>query len=252
MKPLFSIITVVYNSESLIERTILSVIEQTYKNLEYIIIDGGSSDGTLHILKKYSDRISFWISEPDKGIYDAMNKGLSRAKGEFVWFLNSGDTIDSSETLSLIARKNTTADVLFGETMLVDSRFRNIGIRSELTTRKLPKKLTYKSMVKGMVVSHQSFICRKEIAGFYNTHYRCSADIDWVITALKNSSEIFNCQMVISKYLIGGFSIKNKEKCLWERFDIYIKHFGLFSTLWGHGVLLIKNIVFFLKGRVNY
>jgi len=112
-----SIITVVYNSVSTLEQTILSVINQTYENIEYIIIDGGSTDGTLNIIKKYQDIINYWISEPDKGIYDAMNKGIERASGEWIQFLNSGDVFVSTEVLESVF-KNDISDnigILYGD-----------------------------------------------------------------------------------------------------------------------------------------
>lgn len=90
--PLISVVTVSYNAVGTIEQTLLSVINQTYPNIEYIIIDGGSTDGTVDIIKKYADEIVYWISEPDKGIYDAMNKGIKKANGEWINFINAGDS----------------------------------------------------------------------------------------------------------------------------------------------------------------
>ena len=104
MEPIkISVITVAYNASRYIETTILSVINQTYSNIEYIIIDGGSTDGTVDIIKKYSNKISYWISEPDKGIYDAMNKGINKATGEWINFMNAGDTFHNPDTLSAVS-----------------------------------------------------------------------------------------------------------------------------------------------------
>ena len=98
--PIISVITVCYNVASSIEKTMLSVLNQTYKNLEYIIIDGNSTDGTVDIIKRYAERLTFWISEPDNGIYDAMNKGIVKATGEFLIFMNAGDQFLNDKVLS--------------------------------------------------------------------------------------------------------------------------------------------------------
>ena len=99
-KPLVSIVTVVYNGENFLEETIKSVINQTYENIEYIIIDGGSTDGTVDIIKKYEDKINYWVSEKDAGIYDAMNKGIEAFKGDYINFLNAGDSYVNNEVLN--------------------------------------------------------------------------------------------------------------------------------------------------------
>lgn len=100
--PLVTVITVVYNAKELLEETILSVLNQTYSNIEYIIVDGGSTDGTLDIIKKYQDKISKYISEPDQGIYDAMNKGMSLSKGQWLNFMNAGDSFYSNDVLQKV------------------------------------------------------------------------------------------------------------------------------------------------------
>jgi glycosyltransferase involved in cell wall biosynthesis len=250
-RPLVSIITIVFNNVSGIEKTIQSILSQSFKNFEYIIIDGGSSDGTLDIIKKYEDKIDFWISEADKGIYDAMNKGMKYSMGTYLWFMNSGDLIESPSVLENISWTEK-ADLYYGETNLIDNSGKVLGTRTELTTRKLPAQMTWKDMIHGMVVSHQSFIVKKEIAPFYDTAYRYSSDIDWVIKCLKGSRKIVNVNAVLSRYLIGGFSIQNNRASLKERFRIYRKYYGLPATILSHILIVIRNIIHRLLNKVNY
>lgn len=228
--PLISIITVVFNDVHHIESTIRSVIEQTYDQIEYLIVDGSSTDGTMDIVSKYKKDIDMIVSEPDNGIYDAMNKGLQRATGDYVLFLNSADRLYETDTFERIFSK-PGADIYYGETAYYDENDRFLGIRSAITTRTLPEKLTYRNFLTGMPVAHQSFIVRKEIAPKYDLRYFCSADIDWCIQCLKNGYKIQNTGLVISRYLIGGVSHKNRQKCWRERFEILRIHFGLINAL---------------------
>jgi glycosyltransferase involved in cell wall biosynthesis len=251
--PVVSIITIVYNNIEHIEKTIQSAVNQAYYDKEYIIIDGGSKDGTLDIIKNYEPQIDYWISEPDKGIYDAMNKGLHLAKGDYVVFLNSGDLFFNDEVLSKVfSTFDKDVDIFYGETNLMDENGVILGTRTNLTTRKLPSRLTWKDMKWGMVVSHQSIFVKRSIAPDYNLSYKFSADIDWVIESLKRSKKIVNVNTIVSNYLIGGYSIKNQKKSWKERFEIYQHHYGMLDTLWVHGVIILKNIGYKLGRKVNY
>lgn len=118
--PLISVITVSYNAVLTIEQTILSVINQTYLNIEYIIIDGGSTDGTVNVIKKYADKIAYWVSESDKGIYDAMNKGIAYSHGEYCNFINAGDKFCSSSILKQVMDFNHVADIIVGQDLHVN------------------------------------------------------------------------------------------------------------------------------------
>lgn len=153
--PTFSIITVTYNASRWLERTILSVLSQSYASIEYLVIDGGSTDGTVDLIKQYEAGIAYWVSEPDRGLYDAMNKGLQRATGDYVWFINAGDTIYTADTVQKIVaslKKNVSLpDVLYGETAIVDAEGRSLGMRR----LKAPRRLTWKSFRMGMLVCHQ-------------------------------------------------------------------------------------------------
>lgn len=234
-KPVISIITIVYNSENLVERTIQSVLEQTYPNIEYILIDGNSKDKTIEIIKHYEDRIAFWISEPDKGIYDAMNKGLHQASGDYVLFLNSGDALHHAETLERIFAL-PTADIYYGETEMFNQAWESLGDRR----LKAPKVLTWKSFRMGMLVCHQSIIIKKSITTPYDLQYKISADVDWVIKCLKKASSITNTKGYIAKYLVGGFSRQNTIRSLKERFKIMVTHYGLPTVVWCHVLIFFR------------
>ena len=111
-----TIVTVTYNAKDLLEETIHSVLNQTYTNIEYIIIDGNSTDGTFEIIKKYEDKIDYWVSEPDDGIYYAMNKAIEKASGEWINFMNAGDTFTNFDTVEyVINNKSTNAELLYGD-----------------------------------------------------------------------------------------------------------------------------------------
>src|SRR5574344_2806824 len=231
--PRFSIITVTYNAGKVIEDTIQSIINQTYKNVEYIIIDGGSKDNTLNIIDKYKNLISKVISEPDNGLYDAMNKGFKLATGDYVCFLNAGDCLHEDETLALMVKsvnKNYLPDVLYGETAIVNSERHFLHMRR----LKAPEKLNWKSFKNGMLVCHQSMIVKKSVVSKFDLKYKYSSDVDWSIKCLKKSENIFNSEMIISRFLDGGVSKKRMKASLKERFIIMSEYYGLIPTLIRH------------------
>jgi glycosyltransferase involved in cell wall biosynthesis len=245
-----SIITVVYNNLEGLKKTYESIRSQTGQDFEWLVIDGASKDGTVEWLHEISKSFSPLVfhSEKDKGLYDAMNKGLTKAKGDFVWFMNSSDLLFDNHVIEKLITFRK-ADVIYGETMFVDNNGNEIGIRSEVSTRRLPKQMTRKDMLFGMVVSHQSILVRKNIARYYDLNYRCSADIDWVIDALTKANTISNCNYIVSRYLVGGFSAQHMKMSWKERFDIYKKHYGLLTTLYAHVWIVIKYIwLRFVKG----
>jgi len=244
--PVISIITVVYNSADFIERTILSVINQSFPNVEYLIIDGGSTDGTLDVIAKYKKYIDVLISEPDDGLYDAMNKGITLSKGDYLWFINSGDEIYDLNVLNNIFRgKNQFADFYYGETEITDIEGKPVGMRRH----KAPEKLNWKSFLWGMKVSHQSMIVRREIASLYDLQYRFSSDVDWSIKALKKAKSIENTGLILSKFMDGGMSKQNLKASLKERFQIMKKHYGLIPTVLVHLILPVKLSFFYLKNK---
>ncbi len=239
--PVISIITVVRNDREHIAATIDSVLGQKYKNIQYIIIDGNSTDGTVDIIKGYGGRIHYFVSEADEGIYDAMNKGLRAVTGDYVLFLNSADRLYDEITLGKIIAYGE-ADIYYGDTAFYDKDDRFLGLRSKVTTRSLPEHLSYRHFLMGMPVSHQAIIVRASLTEDFELKYFCSADIDWCIRMLKKSKSIINTGLVISKYLIGGISHQHKRTCWKERFQIMSYYFGFPLAC----VNLVKIIIRFL------
>ena len=243
--PKISVITVVYNGEKHIGRTIESVLHQSYSSMEYIIVDGQSTDGTLEVIQSYPDRIRV-ISEPDQGLYDAMNKGLEMATGDYVWFLNSGDQIYGADTVErMVKGMEGNPDIIYGGTMIIDEDQNEVGDRR----LKPPDPLTWKSFRQGMVVCHQSLLVKREVAPKYNLEYRLSADIDWAIRAAKKAVEIHNSRLVLSRFLEGGLTDHNIRAGLKERFRIMSKYYGWVPTLLRPFLFGVRLTNFYLKNR---
>lgn len=232
--PLFSIITVTFNAESTIARTVESVSKQTMRDFEHIIVDGKSTDNTLQIVNTLSDYDGVKVvSERDDGLYDAMNKGISMAHGEYLIFLNSGDKFHSSDTLAVIAKaikESGNPDVVYGQTDLVD----NEGVYVAPRHLTAPESLTIADFAKGMVVCHQAFVVKRSIAPFFSLKYRFSADYEWCIICLMHSKKNVYAGCVLIDYLIEGLTTANRYKSLKERFKIMSSYYGFLPTLWRH------------------
>ena len=178
MDPLFSIITVTWNAADTIGPTLESVQRQTSRDYEMLIIDGASTDGTLSIVHQASIAALRVFSEPDNGLYDAMNKGIARARGRYIVFLNAGDAFADDAVLARLARlAANNPGVIYGQTQLVDTS-RNVVGHRHLTA---PKRLTANSFLNGMVVCHQAFFARRDLVPPYDLQYKFSADYDWCI-----------------------------------------------------------------------
>ena len=241
-KPLFSIITICYNAEATLEKTIQSVLAQTYPNVEYIVVDGASKDNTLAIINRYRPQFGKVVSEPDKGLYDAMNKGIGLATGDYLCFLNAGDTFFSANTLQEMVDTlpaNKQPDVIYGETALVDAEGHFVRMRRLQT----PEVLTWRSFRQGMLVCHQAFFARRELVPLYDLQYRFSADFDWCIRIMKQSNLLHNTHLTLVNYLDEGLTTRNQKASLKERFCIMAKHYGLFSTLLHHLWFVFRAII---------
>ena len=254
----FSVVTITYNAEKVLQRTLDSVRSQTYEGVEHLIVDGASKDQTLAMAEQYkqqsdaSDNNHKVIiqSEPDHGIYDAMNKGLTQASGDYVVFLNAGDFFPAADTLEKIVHQcrlneypaDERPGVLYGNTNIVDGEGRFLHPRR----LQPPEKLTWKSFRHGMLVCHQAFYARTDIAKNtqYDTRYRFSADVDWCIRIMRESErmglELYNTEMVVANYTEEGATTQNHSESLKERFHVMRRHDGLLSTLAMHAWFVFR------------
>lgn len=231
---LFSVITVSYNAAATLPPTLESVAAQTFTDFEYLLIDGASTDATVTLAEAAPIARKRIFSEKDRGLYDAMNRGLHRAAGDYVIFLNAGDSFPSADTLALYARAIRSAQsrpgVVYGQTQLVDSDRRVIG-RRHLTA---PARLTFKSFASGMLVCHQAMAVRRDLAPDYDLSYRFSADYDWVVKILKQSPLNVYVDDFTASYLSEGLTTANHRASLRERFHIMCRHYGTLPTLLRH------------------
>lgn len=239
--PLFSIVTVCYNAAGCIGRTLDSVREQRFNGYEYIIVDGASTDGTLDIVAESGVRCDRIVSEPDRGIYDAMNKGIGLARGEYLIFLNAGDTFFADDTLLLASGllKAELPDVFYGDTAIVDDSGDFIAMRR----LRPPKRLNSASFRMGMTVCHQAFWVKRSIAPPYDLSFKYSADYDWCVRILKKtpSPVCMNSGLTLVNYLQEGTTTKHHRASLKERFDIMCREYGTAATVVIHLWFAVRN-----------
>ena len=254
----FTVVTITYNAEAVLQRTLQSVLRQTYGGVEHLIIDGASKDGTLRMAEDYkrlSDQSELGHkviikSEPDKGIYDAMNKGLTQASGDYIVFMNAGDCFPQDDTLEQVVHRcrlmESPSDelpaVLYGLTDIVD------GEGKFLYHRRLqpPAQLSWRSFRQGMLVCHQAFYARTDIAKNlqYDTRYRFSADVDWCIRVMREAGRmnlpLVPVGIVTANYLEEGQTTQNHRASLIERFRVMCRHYGFFQTVALHFWFLVR------------
>ena len=257
ISPLFSVITVTYNAREALQVTAASVRNQIFGDWENLIIDGASADGTAEFAREYAAEVNESsgtekvkvLSERDKGLYDAMNKGLERAQGKYVIFLNAGDTFHDSKTLALMAREaeNGTPGPIYGQTRLVSG----VHERRYSGDRHLraPEKLSWKDLKWGMLVCHQAMAVRRDLTQPYDLTYRYSADYDWMIKCLKRAGEggTRYVDACVIDYLDEGVTTKNHRASLRERYRIMCHHYGTAGTLARHGWFAVRNFLYLCK-----
>jgi len=256
--PLISIVTVTYNAESTIERTLESVEQQTYPRIEHIIIDGCSTDKTIVCIRRYIERNQQprrhsirVVREPDNGLYDAMNKAIALATGAYIVFLNAGDRLHEADTLQktmeCVNWRNDDRNyaVVYGETDLVDNKGQFIRHRR----LQAPAELTIDSFQSGMLVCHQSFYVRTDLAKrtLYDLRYRYSADYDWCIRILKEGRRLnlhnLNTGLILTDYLNEGLTTKNQRRSLIERLRLMAHHYGWPTAIGQHLWFVVRAIV---------
>ena len=234
VRPLISVITITYNASATLPLTMESVAEQTIKDFEHIIVDGASTDDTLSVARRMGSERLRILSESDDGLYDAMNKGLKMALGRYLIFLNAGDRFHSADTLKAYADaiEERAPDIIYGDTDIVDIEGNRIGPRH----LSAPDILTFDSFSKGMLICHQAFMVRKDIAPLYDTDYRFSADYDWCIRCIEASraGDRINLHRVTIDYLSDGLTDNNKKASLIERFRIMAAHYGSMKAIASH------------------
>jgi glycosyltransferase involved in cell wall biosynthesis len=219
--PLISVITVVYNGQQYLAQTIQSIMAQSYKNIEYIIIDGGSTDGTVDIIRKYEKHISKWISEPDKGLYDAMNKGIQMASGDYIGIVNADDYYEPN-TVELIVNelgKGNTADVFFGDLFFISPYFPKKVLLDDYKGQNLEQSLT---------IWHPTVfvkrICYQTYGGF-DLQYRIAADYDLLLRYKRAGLHFHYINAPLSNFRIDGLSSYN-IKAVHEKYKYQKKGLG--------------------------
>jgi glycosyltransferase involved in cell wall biosynthesis len=246
--PLVTIVTVVLNNEAFIEKTIQSVLNQTYQNIEYIIIDGGSTDGTLNIIRKYEKFIDCWVSEKDKGIYCAMNKGLQLAKGKWINFLNSGDTFYSKDTINSIPFSNfQNNSMVYGNIRLFSKNRKFLKILEALICNKLSLVLFGTG-----VLNHQAVFYNADIKFKFPDEYKVLGDFFSYFEYIKHGPAK-KLNVIICNYYLGGFSERsNLSKS--ETLAILKKQVGVCFFLYYvmFFFLLIKpKIIIYIKSLIK-
>lgn len=232
-KPVVSIITACLNADNTIEQTIQSVIEQTYPNIEYIIIDGGSNDGTLNIIKKYEGRIAKWICEPDSGVYDGMNKGITHSTGDILCFLNSGDLLYDKDVIKNVMDRFSDNNVygVYGNVEVLNDYRKDKLVRGCKVT---PNKLLYRH------ICHQALFVRRFLfdeIGMYSTSFKLASDHEFIIKSIQKYPDKFiYVDEIFAIYRDGGMSCKMMDKMKLEELKILSSNYNIVQFLFGAAI----------------
>lgn len=251
-----SIITITFNAAHCLQRTLDSVAAQTCRDIEHIIVDGASTDATVDIAQAYAAKADYPVritSEKDEGLYYAMNKGLFRATGDYVVFLNAGDCLAAPDTIATVAALasepatsgNASPAVVYGRTDITDASGRFLCHRRLAP----PRRLGWRSFMHGMLVCHQAFYARADIARatLYDTRYRYSADVDWCIRVMKKAARgglpLADAGAVLALYMQEGTTTRHHSESLRERFRVMCAHYGLAATVAMHAWFALRSAI---------
>ncbi|MDP3110497.1 MAG: glycosyltransferase family 2 protein [Thermodesulfovibrionales bacterium] len=235
-QPKISIITICLNSEKFLEETILSVLNQSYKNIEYIIIDGGSTDGTLDIMKRYGDRIDYWVSEPDKGISDAFNKGIKLATGDIIAILNSDDYYAHSDVVQRIVDLFNERPDIF----LLYGKVRFIEQKTGETLVIFGEPFSLNKMKKAIITPHPAIFARKQVyetVGLFSLRHKVAMDHEYFLKATTLFVPFF-LDEIITVMRRGGMSTRN----------IYRAHREIYITQRSYGVSRMRALCMLIYG----
>jgi len=239
-KPKVSVITVAFNVAAEIEQTIQSVLSQTYANLEYLIIDGGSKDGTVEIIRKCESKLDFWVSEPDGGIYDAMNKGVAKATGDFVVFMNAGDWFKSETVVEEVMNlAPADAEMIYGNHEVV---YPNL---IKMRYARPPDQLW-----KGMAFNHQTLFAKKEllVKHPFDLSFRRVADFHFIYHQWRDGRKFFNTGLTVACFRAGGLSMAQSIQTKKDVWKVVRQHQNSLSVNWFHFKLLtFERMVIFLQ-----
>lgn len=227
------------------------MVNQESCQIEYLLVDGQSEDRTVEIIKDYAQRADDgqyasvspgdfrWVSEPDTGLYDAMNKGIKMATGDFLWFMNAGDKIHSLQTTAKIEEvlnADSDVDIVYGQTLIIDEFDEILGERHKIA----PPRLEKRDLLRGLVVGHQSILVRRSIAPLYDLCYTIASDYDWTVKVLARSRKNYYIDDYLSRFMVAGLSSVHRKRAWYERFLSMKHHFGCLPCLWAHLLLGAK------------
>ena len=237
--PKLSIITINLNNIAGLQKTFESVFEQTFKDFEYIVIDGGSTDASKEIIEKKAAKFSYWVSEKDKGIYNAMNKGIVKAKGEYIYFLNSGDYLINNEVLDKVFTEAESKDIIYGDVIVAD--------KENPYKRVCPKELPFSYFIYDSL-SHQGTFIKRDLFikwGLYNEHLKIVADWEFFMLAInKHNCTYKHIPVIIASYNLDGVSAQKQNEALIqkEREEVLQKHFSAFLPEYARTIALQKEL----------